>query len=68
MFESMEFLLGALFGIAIGISIGLSLGGKKKSWSELTDKEKKLMIVLIVIGCLLFIAGLTGFFVFRARA
>ena len=43
-------------GIAIGISIGISIGKKQKPWSELTTAEKKVRIISISAGGVLFVA------------
>jgi len=55
-------LLGLAAGIGIGISIGISMGRKQKSWSELTEKEKRTRIWLIAAGVILLIAGIATFF------
>ena len=54
-------LLGLAAGIGIGISIGISIGKKQKSWSELTEEEKKTRIWLIAAGVILLVAGIVVF-------
>ena len=54
-------LLGLAAGIGIGVSIGISIGKKQKSWSELTEKEKKTRIWLIATGVILLVAGIVVF-------
>lgn len=49
-------------GFAMGIVVGLAIGfiitrGKQKSWSELTEREKKIRIWLIGAGVVLLAAG-----------
>jgi len=58
-------LIGCIAGIGIGMAIGISLGKKQKSWSELNEKEKKERILLIVLGSVLFLAGVISFFCYR---
>ena len=55
-------LLGLAAGIGIGISLGIAIGRKQKSWSELTEKEKRTRIWLIAAGVILLIAGIVTFF------
>ena len=59
---------GFATGIGVGFAIGLivgSLTAKQKSWSELTDKEKKTRIWLIAAGVILLIAGIVAFLLLR---
>ena len=59
---------GFATGIGVGFAIGLivgSLTAKQKSWSELTDKEKKTRIWLIAAGVILLIAGIVAFLLVR---
>ena len=51
-------------GFAIGIIVG-SLTAKQKSWSELTEKEKKTRIWLIATGIIMLIAGIVAFLLLR---
>ena len=51
---------GFATGIGVGFAIGLvvgALGKQQKSWSELTDKEKKTRIGLIAACAVLAVAG-----------
>jgi fructose-specific phosphotransferase system IIC component len=53
---------GFWYGLIAGIIVGLVIGfiikrGKQKSWSEMTQKEKRLIIWLIGIGVILLAAG-----------
>ena len=59
---------GFATGIGVGFTIGLIVGSltvKQKSWSELTDKEKKTRIWLIAAGIILLIAGIVAFLLLR---
>ena len=58
---SIGMLLGAIAGIGIGVSIGIAMGRKQKSWSELTDSEKKMRIASITAGSVLAVAGVIVF-------
>ena len=66
MFDS-DLLIGLLLGIAIGagigIGIGISTGRRNKPWSELNEREKRVRIIAIVTGSVLFIAGVVIFFI-----
>ena len=42
-----DFGAGFAIGIAVGLGLGLAAGRKRKPWSELTDKEKKVRIAII---------------------
>ena len=59
---------GFATGIGVGFAIGLIVGSltvKQKSWSELTDREKKTRIWLIAAGIILLIAGIVAFLLLR---
>jgi hypothetical protein len=58
------FATGIGVGFAIGIIVG-SLTAKQKSWSELTEKEKKTRIWLIATGIIMLIAGIVAFLLLR---
>ena len=52
---------GFATGIGVGFVLGLvvgRLGVKQKSWSELTDKEKKTRKILIGAGSFLLLLGI----------
>ena len=55
--------VGFAIGIAAGLAIGITATRKEKPWSELSDREKKLRIGLLIAGVVLFIAGIAVFFV-----
>jgi magnesium-transporting ATPase (P-type) len=42
------YVMGMVVGIGAGFAIGLAAGKKQKSWSELTEREKKIRKLLIV--------------------
>lgn len=48
--------LGLVIGFAAGIGVGISIGKKQKPWSELTAAEKKLRIISIAAGGVIFVA------------
>jgi hypothetical protein len=52
---------GFATGIAVGLAIGLTMVRRRKPWSELTDKEKRLMIWLIAAGVVLLAGGIVAF-------
>ena len=59
---------GFATGIGVGFAIGLivgRLGAKEKSWSELSDRERKLRIGLIALGVIALVAGIAIFLLAR---
>ena len=68
MLGSIQFFAGLLIGLALGFSLGISIGKKQKPWSDLTPEEKRLRTVLIIVGVVLVILGIIGFFVARSSA
>ena len=59
---------GFATGIGVGFAIGIIVGSltvKQKSWSELTDEEKKTRIWLITAGVILLVAGIVAFLLVR---
>jgi len=56
-----EWATGYAIGIATGLAIGLVTARKQKPWSELTAREKKLRIGLLITGVVLLIAGIITF-------
>ena len=55
---------GFATGIGVGFAIGLivgRLGVKEKSWSELSDRERKLRVWLIALGVMALAAGIVVF-------
>ena len=57
-----DWYIGFIMGLGIGIAIGLSFGKKQKSWHEMTDREKKLRVILMILIAIGVIAGLVTFF------
>jgi len=54
---------GFAIGIAVGLGLGMTMGRKQRPWSELTEKEKKVRIgIMVALG----IAVVAGFVVFLA--
>jgi hypothetical protein len=50
--------IGFAMGIVVGLAIGLILTrGRQKPWSELTRKEKRVRITLMVVLAALVVAG-----------
>jgi hypothetical protein len=47
---------------AVGLANGLGFGSRQKPWAELTNKEKRVIIVLIAAGVVLLVAGIVVFF------
>ena len=47
---------------AVGLAIGLGFGRRQKTWSELSCRERKLMIGLIALGVVALAAGIVVFF------
>jgi hypothetical protein len=56
---------GFVIGLAAGLSIGLAAGRKSKPWSELSEKEKKIRIGLMVGLGLAVLAGVVTLLVVR---
>jgi len=59
---------GFATGIGVGFAIGIIVGSltvKQKSWSELTEKEKKTRIWLVGAGIILLIGGIVAFLLVR---
>ena len=44
------YVMGMVVGIGAGFAIGLAAGKKQKSWSELTEREKKIRKIAIGAG------------------
>jgi len=55
--------IGLVVGFGAGIAIGISIGKKQKPWSELTAAEKKLRIISIPAGGVLFVALVVVFLI-----
>lgn len=49
--------IGIAIGVAIGISLGIAIGKKQKSWSEMTEEEKRTRKIAIGIGLIILIFG-----------
>ena len=59
---------GFATGIGVGFAIGLIVGSltvKQKSWSELTEKEKKTRMWLVGAGIIFLIGGIVAFLLVR---
>ena len=59
---------GFATGIGVGFAIGIIVGSltvKQKTWSELTEKEKKTRIWLVGAGIILLIGGIVAFLLVR---
>ena len=54
--------IGYTSGIIVGFVIGFIAGRKREPWSELTEKQRKVMIALIAAGVVLLAAGIIVFF------
>jgi hypothetical protein len=54
--------IGYVSGIVIGFVAGFIAGRKREPWSELTDKQRKVIIGLIAAGVVLLAAGIVVFF------
>jgi hypothetical protein len=54
--------IGLAVGFSAGLATGIAVGKKQKPWSELNPQEKKLKIVFMVVGFILFLAGVAAFF------
>jgi NADH:ubiquinone oxidoreductase subunit 5 (subunit L)/multisubunit Na+/H+ antiporter MnhA subunit len=50
--------LGALAGTGIGLLIGFIAKKQKCEWSAMTRKEHTITIILVIVFCAIFIAGL----------
>jgi small-conductance mechanosensitive channel len=55
--------LGALAGTGIGLLIGFVARKQKSEWSAMSRKEQIITIVLVIVFCTIFIAGL-GYYYF----
>ena len=54
--------IGYASGIVVGFVAGYIAGRKRQPWSELTDRQRKIMIGLIAAGVVLLAAGIVMFF------
>jgi len=55
--------IGLAVGFAAGIGTGISIGKKQKSWSELSEREKRVRIIAIATGGVLFVALVVVFLI-----
>lgn len=53
-------------GFVIGLAIGFTAARKQKPWSELSAKEKRLMIGLVALGVVALAAGIVVFLLVRS--
>ena len=54
--------VGYAIGIATGLAIGLVAGRKRKAWSELDKKERRIRIMTIAFGVAALAIGLFVYF------
>jgi ABC-type antimicrobial peptide transport system permease subunit len=54
--------LGVLAGTGIGLLIGFFLKKQKGEWSEMTRKEQTFTIALVIVFCVICIAGLAYYY------
>ena len=46
-----DFGAGFAIGIAVGVGLGMTMGRKQRPWSELTDRERKVRIgIMVALG------------------
>jgi len=57
------YVIGLAVGVGAGIAIGISIGKKQKSWSELSERERKLRIGTIAALSVLALAGVVFFLI-----
>ena len=57
--------VGYAMGMFTGLAIGLIAGRKREPWSELSARQKKVMIILIAAGVVLLVAGIVVFLSFN---
>jgi len=51
---------GYAVGFIVGLACGFAIGRKQKPWSELTDKEKAIIIGLTIVLVVLVLLTLFG--------
>ena len=51
---------GFAIGIAVGFVSGLAAGRKQKSWSELTEREKRIRMGIMGVLAALVVAGVVA--------
>ena len=54
--------IGYVSGIIVGFVAGFVAGRKREPWSELADRQKKVIIGLIAAGVILLAVGIVIFF------
>lgn len=55
------FVIGIPLGTAVGIALEISIGIQQKSWSELTEEEKKIRTNALLVGTIILIVGIIVF-------
>ena len=55
------FVIGIPIGTAVGIALEIAIGIQQKSWSELTEEEKKIRTNALLIGTFILIVGVIVF-------
>jgi vacuolar-type H+-ATPase subunit I/STV1 len=56
------FVIGIPLGTAVGIALEIAIGIQQKSWSELTEEEKKIRKNALLAGVITLILGVIVFF------
>ena len=56
---------GFMIGFAIGRILQNKYGYKQPQWSELSSKQKRINVILIVVLAILVLAGIVTFFLFQ---
>ena len=54
--------LGVLAGTGIGLLIGFFLKKQKGEWSDMTRKDQTFTIALVIVFCVICIAGLAYYY------
>lgn len=55
------FVIGIPLGTAVGIALEIAIGIQQKSWSELTEEEKKIRTNALLVGTIILIVGIIVF-------
>ena len=55
------FVIGIPIGTAVGIALEIAIGIQQKSWSELTEEEKKIRKNALLLGTIMLIVGIAVF-------
>lgn len=60
-----DFVTGYVTGTAVGLACGVAIGSRQKPLSELTEREKKIRMGIIIALALVVVAGVVAFFLIR---